>query len=330
MKEALYYRKNTKEGDNSVSCLLCPHECSIKDGKVGICSVRKNESGVLIPLTYGRPSSIQLDPIEKKPLYHFLPGSKILSIGTSGCNFSCGFCQNWSLVKSDIPHSFLPPEDLPTLAQKHSSIGIAYTYNEPLIWYEYILDAGKAVKEAGLRNVLVTNGFINPEPLDQILPLIDAINIDLKSIDPSFYKKICKGELEPVKETIRRSHDSCLIEVTNLIIPNENDSEDQIKRLVEFIAGIDQNIPLHFSRYFPHRGFSSPPTSPDKLLRAYEIAKTMIHYVYLGNMAADVGQNSLCPHCNALVIERQGYFVKIKKLEGATCGNCGSKLNFIV
>ncbi len=270
MKEALFYEALPEE---KVRCFLCPHNCVIAQGKRGICSVRQNHNGKLIALTYEHPASSQMDPIEKKPLYHFHPGSEILSFGSVGCNFSCGFCQNWSLVSSPVPRSTLPAAEVPILAEKHGSIGVAWTYNEPFIWYEYIMDAGRLVREAGLTNVLVTNGYVNPEPLRAMLPIIDAMNIDLKSINDSFYRKNCKGRVDPVCETIRLSHSECLVEVTNLLIPGENDSREDIERLVEFIAGVDKEIPLHFSRYFPHRSFESPPTPPETLLMAYEIAK---------------------------------------------------------
>lgn len=325
MKEALFYEKIA---GGKVKCHLCPHECVISDGKRGICRIRENRGGGLIALTFERPASLQMDPIEKKPLYHFHPGSQILSVGTSGCNLSCAYCQNWSLVESEIPTSILPPDDLPKLALKYDSIGIAYTYNEPLIWYEYLIEAGSKVKNAGLYNVLVTNGFINPEPLDKILPLIDAMNIDLKSIRDLFYKKNCKGMVDPVKDTIRRSNESCLVEVTNLVIPDENDSKQDIAELVNFIADVNPDIPLHFSRYFPHRSFPSPPTPPEKLIEAYEIAIEKLNYVYIGNIVSDVGQNSLCPNCGETLVERLGYSTHVTGLSGNRCRKCKTELNF--
>lgn len=326
MKEALFYEKI--EG-GKVKCLLCPHECVISDGKRGICRIRENQDGRLIALTFERPASLQMDPIEKKPLYHFHPGSQILSVGTSGCNLSCSYCQNWSLVDGEIPTSILSPDDLSKIALKYDSIGIAYTYNEPLIWYEYLIEAGSKVKDAGLYNVLVTNGFINPEPLGKILPLIDAMNIDLKSINDSFYKKNCKGRIEPVKDTIRRSNESCLVEVTNLVIPDENDSKEDVKALVNFIADVNTDIPLHFSRYFPHRSFPSPPTPSEKLIEFYEMAIEKLNYVYIGNIVSDVGQNSFCPNCGETLVERRGYSTQIMGLSGNRCRKCKTELNFV-
>ena len=326
IKEALFYEP---QSDGKVRCSLCPHTCLIGDGRRGICGVRENRQGKLIALTYERPASIQMDPIEKKPLYHFCPGSEILSLGSVGCNLSCGFCQNWSLVSSPLPHATLPPNEVPALAKKHGSIGVAWTYNEPFIWYEYIIDAGRLVREAGLANVLVTNGFVNPDPLREMLPLIDAMNIDLKSINDSFYKRNCKGRVDPVRETILLSADACLVEVTNLLVTGENDSEDDIRRLVDFIASISEDIPLHLSRYFPHRSFHARPTDPETLGRAYEIARESLRYVYVGNVILDVGNDTVCPHCGTLLVERRGYRTEVRGLVDDTCAACRAKLNFV-
>ncbi len=326
MREALFYDALS---DRRVACHLCPHECLIADGKRGICRVRENQDGVLIALTYERPASIQMDPIEKKPLYHFYPGSEILSLGSVGCNLSCGFCQNWSLVESDLPRSVLPADEIPHVAGKQGSIGVAWTYNEPFIWYEYIMDAGRRVREAGLVNVLVTNGFVNPEPLRQILPIIDAMNIDLKAIDDPFYRKNCKGRVDPVQQTIRIAAASCLVEVTNLIIPGQNDSADQISRLVDFVASVSPDIPLHFSRYFPHRSFQAPATPEETLTRAFDIARKRLSYVYLGNVALDRGNDTYCPRCGALLVSRRGYRTQVKGLSGNTCARCHTVLNII-
>ncbi len=329
MKEALFYKNIESNNDLKVKCLLCPHECTITDGKLGICGVRENRSGKLIALNYGRVASMQMDPIEKKPLYHFHPGSQILSLGGVGCNFACAFCQNWSLVSSDIPYSETPPEDVPQLAKKHNSIGIAYTYNEPLIWYEFLLDSGAKNKDAGLYNVLVTNGFINQKPLKKLLPIIDAMNIDLKSMHDSFYKEHCKGRLNPVKETIGLANENSLVEVTYLIIPGVNDSDEDIIALSKFLKDINPDIPLHLSRYFPHRSFNAPPTPPETMSKAHNIARESLNYVYIGNLMTDFGSNSYCPSCNALLVERTGYRTTIHDLLKDKCSKCQTKLNFI-
>ncbi len=326
IKEALFYEALQ---DGKVACHLCPHECLIADGKRGICGVRENRAGTLIALTYQRPASIQMDPIEKKPLYHVFPGSRILSVGGVGCNLSCGFCQNWSLVESDVPRSVLPPKQIPDMALKQGSIGVAWTYNEPFIWYEYIMDAGRHIKEAGLINVLITNGYVNPEPLKEMRGLIDAMNVDLKAIDDSFYRKNCKGRVDPVRETIRIADDMCLVEVTNLIIPGQNDSADAIGRLVDFIASVNTDIPLHFSRYFPHRSFEAPPTPVQTLVQAFQIAQERLAYVYLGNILLDRGNDTHCPRCGALLVSRRGYDTQVVGLSGNACAGCNATLNII-
>ena len=216
MKEALFYQALA---DKKVKCLLCPHGCIVSPDKTGFCGVRQNKQGKLYSLIYGQITSLASDPIEKKPLYHYHPGEYILSLGTKGCNLACLFCQNWSI--SQNPDALLEPiscEQIIKQAKRDKSFGIAYTYNEPFIWYEFVLDTAILAKSQGLENVLVTNGYINPEPLDKILPYIDAMNIDLKSIDNEFYQKFCKGQLEPVLATIKSAHQACHIELTNLII----------------------------------------------------------------------------------------------------------------
>ena len=282
-KEALFYEV-LPEG--KAHCFLCPHSCRIDEGKVGLCRVRKNIKGKLYSLIYSRITSVALDPIEKKPLYHFHPGKYILSVGTKGCNLACPFCQNWTISQDDLtPTDNIAPEALVEKSKQSDSFGIAYTYNEPFIWYEFILDTAKLVRKEGLKNVLVTNGFVNPEPLEKILPFIDAMNIDLKSIDDNFYRKTCRGKLNPVLETIKRAHKSCHIELTNLIIPTLNDSEDSLKGLVDWVYdNLGSEVPLHFSRYFPCFKLEIPATDIDTLKKAEKIAKKKLKYVYLGNV----------------------------------------------
>lgn len=281
MKEALYWEST----DGKIKCHLCPHECTIANDKMGICGVRKNIDGKLFSLVYGEATSIALDPIEKKPIYHYHPGEYILSLGTKGCNFKCPFCQNWTISQDmDVPTEKVTSESIVKEAKQCKSFGIAYTYNEPFIWYEFVLDTAKLARSDGLKNVLVTNGYINPEPLEQMLPYIDAMNIDLKSMDEEFYRKICGGRLEPVLYAIRRSAKSCHIELTNLIIPGLNDSEDNFVRLVDWIFdNLGPDVPLHFSRYFPCYKMTRPLTPLDTLERAYQIAKGKLKHVYLGN-----------------------------------------------
>ncbi len=282
MKEALYWQK---AGDK-VHCRLCPHECKIVNGITGVCGVRRNIDGKLYSLVYGEATSVSLDPIEKKPLYHYHPGEYILSLGTKGCNFKCPFCQNWSISQDmEAPVEKITPEWAIKKTRECKSFGIAYTYNEPFIWYEFVLDTAKLARKEGLENVLVTNGYVNPGPLEEILPFIDAMNIDLKSINDEFYRTVCRGSVGPVLHTIERSAKDCHIELTNLVIPGLNDSDDDFTRLVDWIyENVGAETPLHFSRYFPCYKFDQETTPVETLKRAEKIAKRKLKYVYLGNI----------------------------------------------
>jgi pyruvate formate lyase activating enzyme len=283
MKEALWYEKLDAK---RVRCHLCPHECTIADGKLGMCGIRLNLSGLLYAQAYGKATSVALDPIEKKPLYHYHPGEYILSLGTKGCNFKCDFCQNYSISQDlSAPTRDINSQEIVDKAGQLGSFGIAYTYNEPFIWYEFVLDTAKLAKKAGLENVLVTNGYVNRGPLDEILPYIGAMNIDLKSIDDKFYRNICKATLEPVLDTIKRASSSCHVEITNLVIPTLNDSPDSITRLVDWIySNLGPDVPLHFSRYFPCYKMTLPPTPVETLKMAESIAGKKLKRVYLGNV----------------------------------------------
>jgi len=283
VKEALYYEK---QGNKRTHCHLCPNECVIPDEGHGACGVRINKDGVLYAEAYGKTTGIALDPIEKKPLYHYHPGEYILSIGTKGCNFHCDFCQNWHISqKLDSPTEDITPAQAVEKAKTFQSFGIAYTYNEPFIWYEFVLDTAKLAKQNSLANVLVTNGYVNMEPLEGMLPYIDAMNIDLKSFNEDFYRKICKGRLEPVLDVIKRSAKSCHIELTTLLIPALNDSESEIRNLTAWVYdNLGPEIPIHFSRYFPCYNMSLPPTPAETLKMAERIAKEKLKHVYLGNV----------------------------------------------
>jgi len=283
MKEALHYEKLEAK---KVNCHLCPYECTIAPGRKGACGVRVNKDGILYSEVYGKTTGIALDPIEKKPLYHYHPGEHILSIGTKGCNFHCDFCQNWHISQVlDAPTTDITSEEVIRKAEQVKSFGIAYTYNEPFIWYEFVFDTAKLAKKSGLENVLVTNGFVNLEPLEQMLPYIDAMNIDLKALDENFYIKICKGRMRPVLEVIKRSVKSCHVELTNLIIPTLNDSEEMIRKMVDWIYdNVGPEVPLHISRYFPCYNMSISPTPVETLEMAGDIARKKLKYVYLGNM----------------------------------------------
>lgn len=283
MKEALYYEK--LDGRRT-HCRLCPHECVIRDGARGFCGIRANKGGILYAESYGKATSIALDPVEKKPLYRYHPGEYILSLGTSGCNFRCQFCQNYSISQDlSAPVRDVTPDQVVKKAEEAGSFGIAYTYNEPFIWYEFVIDTARLAVSRGFCNVLVTNGFVNPQPLEEILPYIGAMNIDLKSMDDDFYKRVCAGRLEPVLGTIKRASRSCHVELTNLIIPTLNDSEDAIGGLVDWVfKEVGPETPLHFSRYFPCYKMSLPPTPVETLKMAEKIAKRKLKYVYLGNV----------------------------------------------
>ena len=279
----MYYENH---GDK-IKCFLCPHQCIIKAGKSGLCSVRINNNGVLKTINYGEITAIGLDPIEKKPLYHFHPGKNILSVGTFGCNFSCDFCQNYSIAQYRSKSEDLSPDDLiKGCIEAENNIGIAFTYNEPSIWYEYIYDTAKKLKEnhPDFQVVLVTNGFIEPKPLEKLLPYIDAMNIDLKSFNQDYYKKICGGDLAPVLKTIELASRNCHIEITTLLVNGLNDSKEEVRQIASFVGGISKDIPLHLSRYFPRYKMNRPATEIAIMHDRKEIAKEYLNHVYLGNV----------------------------------------------
>ncbi|MBI4845843.1 MAG: AmmeMemoRadiSam system radical SAM enzyme [Candidatus Omnitrophica bacterium] len=283
MKEALYYRIHKAD---AVQCVLCPHNCLIAEGNTGFCQARKNVAGKLYSLIYGKTSGIALDPIEKKPLYHYHQGESILSLGTGGCNLKCQFCQNWHISQNlDVYLKDISSEEIVKEALRLKTFGIAYTYNEPFIWYEFVLETAKLAKSKGLENVLVTNGYMNIAPLEEMLPFIGAMNIDLKAMDDGFYRKICKGALEPVLATIKRAKKECHIELTNLVIPTLNDSDEHFEKITDWVfENTGADTVLHFSRYFPCYQLNLPATPAETLKRAQVIAKKKLKYVYLGNI----------------------------------------------
>ncbi len=323
--EAKYYTAH----QNYIECQLCPHFCKIKPGHQGLCRSRKHEDNKLWAIDYGKSTSIALDPIEKKPLYHFHPGSKTLSIAPNSCNMRCPFCQNWEISQNEVRTEFLSPETLLKMFKEHSCIGVSYTYTEPLMWFEYLLDAGAMIHQAGGKNILVTNGLINEEPLSEILPLIDAMNIDLKTMNSEIYEKTLGGDLDAVMKTIETAHKHCHIEITNLLVTGLNDRKYDINRLIDYVSSIDKNIPIHFSRYYPNYHYDKPPTPEKRLEYAYVQAKEKMNYVYLGNILTDEGSNTNCPKCNNLLIERVAFQAMIIGLKGNTCKNCGEKINII-
>lgn len=325
MREARYY---TKLKDQAVQCLLCPNFCYLPVGSVAGCLSRQNIDGVLYTINYSRTIALSSDPIEKKPLYHYHPGSKILSVGANSCNLHCDFCQNATLSQVPCHTSELTPAKLLSILQKGNLQQIAFTYTEPFTWYEYILDFATLAAQADIRIVLVTNGYINPEPLHELLPFIDAMNIDLKGMSEEFYQSLCAGKLAPVLETIKAAYARCHIEITNLLIPGVNDSDAMISALVTFIADLDCNIPVHLSRYFPCFRSDRPQTPEATLQRAYLLAKRQLHNVYLGNIDTTIPNSTVCKNCGALLIERRGYHTAEQKLViNNKCGICKSTVN---
>lgn len=311
--------------NGQVACTLCPIGCRLRVGQTGPCATRANEAGRMVPLQYGRIVAAGIDPIEKKPLYHFHPGATILSVAAPGCNLHCRFCQNWTISQNGAARTTpSTPAELVRQALAEGSVGIAFTYSEPLVWFEFVRDTARLAREQGLKNVLVSNGFLNPEPLAELLPWIDAANIDLKSMDEDFYRKICKAQLPPVLEAIRQFYAAGVhLELTNLVIPGHNDSDRQLGALIDFVADLDVEIPLHFSAYRPAWKMDAPATPPQTLLRAHELAARKLRWVYLGNVATGVGRDTVCPECDTVLVDRTGYRGVSRLIAGGQCPACG-------
>jgi len=329
-REAAYYEHIE---NNKVRCLLCPHRCVIGPGKVGICRVRRNREGRLVAETYGQCASFAIDPIEKKPLYHFYPGSAIFSVGSRGCNLRCRFCQNYSLAHGQPNTRYISPADLTeiVLARAPESIGIAFTYNEPLVSFEYLLAASAEARKSNLKTVVVSNGFMNKEPFLELLPLVDAFNIDLKGFSEDYYRRLTGGRVEDVKRNIALAKEhGCHVEVTTLLVTGENDSPEEIGELARWLAAeAGKNTPLHLSRYFPAFKMDLPPTPLEAMEKAYDMAREELHHVYLGN-APELGKSdTYCPQCGVLAISRRWGRVTIEHLQGTQCGRCGYNLAII-
>ncbi len=329
MVEAKYWKRLD---DERIACELCPQACRIPEGGHGVCLGRVNDGGTLYAENYGQCVSVAMDPIEKKPLYHYYPGMPVLSVACNGCNLRCDFCQNWQISQERVRTTALAPDDLVRLAQENGSFGIAYTYTEPMVWFEYLLDAGARAHHADLRNILVTNGILNEEPLRELLPLVDAMNVDLKSMRDEFYRKTChiSGGLETVKRTIElAAAERVHLEVTNLLITGENDSGEDVRELAGFIAGVDPAIPLHLSRYFPTYKMTNPPTSESSLRRAYEIAREKLHYVYVGNVGREFATDTVCPDCGHTLVKRSGHSTKVVGVIDGACASCGRRSDIV-
>ncbi len=331
MKEARFYR--TRD-DGRVECHLCPDRCIIAEGKRGACRVRKNVGGRLIAENYGKVSAAHVDPIEKKPLYHYYPGRPILSLGTAGCNLHCLFCQNWEISQSSVEELSL--QDLPPGAAVQAAlriegnIGIAYTYNEPLIWYEYVEETARLAAREGLKNVLVTNGYILHEPLEELLPLIDAFSVDLKGFRDEFYRKYTRSSLQPVLDTLRTVRRAGKhLEITNLVVTGLNDDEESFREMITWIAEeLGRETILHISRYFPAWKMKNDPTPLETLRRFFTLAREKLDHVFLGNVPpSEGGQDTLCPSCGHVVIQRSGYATHITGLDrSGRCTNCGHRV----
>jgi len=321
------------EANGRVHCFLCPRHCHIHPGQAGFCFIRVNQGGKLYSLGYGAPAALQVDPIEKKPLNHFLPGTRVFSLGTAGCNMGCFFCQNWDISKShqDQVHSkHVPPEEVPLLALRYGCDSIAFTYNEPTIWGEYVIDICKAAKGYGLKTVMVTNGYITYEAFHDIYGHIDAANVDLKAFTEEFYGKITLTHLEPVLKTLKwlKNETKVWFEITNLMIPTLNDDPAETKRLAEWIVEhLGPDVPLHFTAFHPDfklRDKSATP--PETLHRAREIArKAGLHYVYEGNIFSDAA-NTYCPGCGTLLIQRSWHDVLDDRLKNGACSKCWMRI----
>jgi len=328
MKEAMFWEA---QGRRVVKCSLCSHRCRIAEGARGLCGVRENQDGKLYSLVYGRATAMAVDPIEKKPLYHFLPGTSSFSIATRGCNFRCIHCQNCDISQPSAEEDFtedqlLEPEQAVRMARARGCASISYTYTEPTIFFEYAYDTARVARKRGLKNVFVTNGYITPEALQIIQPCLDAANIDLKSFRDKTYRKLCGARLQPVLEAIDLYYRLGIwIEITTLVIPGWNDSEDELRDIAAFIAGLGREIPWHVSRFLPaYRMSGTRPTPVETLLTAYGIGKSAgLQYVYLGNVSHPSSAATMCPSCGRSVIDRNGLGAPVNALVKPVCPKCG-------
>ena len=328
-KPAKYYEISES---GKIRCTLCPHYCMLKENEYGKCRVRKHDKDILVTDVYGQARGLSFDPIEKKPLYHFFPGSHILSLGTPGCNMQCFFCQNWDLSQTGDDKSggklVLPIKILEISNSDPNNLGIAFTYSEPTIFYEYMYDTAILFKENGLKTCMISNGYINKKPLIDLIPFMDAFNIDLKAFSNSFYKEFTNSSLKPVLkslEIIRNKNRH--LELSFLVIPGLNDSKDSFKEMLSWISDkLGTETVLHINRYFPNYKSNIPPTSHQKLEDLFETAKEKLNYVYIGNYSGKNGHNTICPNCGSLQISRESYKTKLYINAEGKCSNCGYKI----
>ncbi len=327
-QEARYYDKLP---GNKVQCRLCPWQCLIGRGELGFCRARKNIAGTLVALGYGAPCSIHIDPIEKKPFFNYYPAVAAFSIASAGCNLRCKFCQNWEISQVsplETNNYNLSPRDIINQVIKEKCQVIAYTYAEPTNFYEYMLDLCKLARKRGIKNVYHSNGYINPEPLKELCKYLDAANIDLKGFREDYYQRICGARLQPVLDSlVILKQNGIWLEITNLIVPKENDQPEDIRKMCQWIvANLGPDVPIHFSRFYPtYQLKNSSPTPIKTLEMAREIAlKEGLHYVYIGNVVGHPGENTYCPHCRKTVIKRVGYNILEKHLANGSCAYCGA------
>lgn len=332
IRQGKYWHKTELEGQ--IHCDLCPRACVLKEGDRGFCFIRQNLEGQMYLTSYGRSTGFCIDPIEKKPLNHFLPGTSVLSFGTAGCNLGCRFCQNWDISKSreiELLSERAYPEDIAQAALRHGCRSVAFTYNDPVIWLEYAADTALACREVGIRTVAVTAGYITPEARPEFYSHIDAANVDLKAFSEQFYKHLTLSELAPVLDTLKwLKHESDVwFEITNLIIPEENDSIDELKSMCDWIVtNLGEEVPIHFTAFHPDFKLTDrPPTPPSILIEAREIAIAAgIKYAYTGNVNDKKRQSTYCPKCSNLLIERDWYELGKFNIKQGSCNKCGSKI----
>ena len=328
IKEAMFYDSLPNQ---NVICSLCHHRCQVAPSKFGVCGVRQNKEGKLYTHVYGEIIAAHVDPIEKKPLYHFLPGTTSFSIATVGCNFRCPFCQNWQISQNSkrkdegLADQAQLPDEIVKAAMKQGCQSISFTYTEPTIYFEYAYETAKLANKEGLGNVFVTNGYMTPEALETINPFLDACNVDLKSFSEGFYKEMCQAHLEPVLDSIRlMKRLNIWVEITTLIVPGQNDGDDELTQIARFIAGLDPDIPWHISRFHPDYQYTDAPATPiETLRRAFSIGKQEgLHYIYIGNVLGE-SEDTHCPGCGKSLIQRRGFGTSDNKAKDSFCPHCG-------
>ncbi|MBI4721915.1 MAG: AmmeMemoRadiSam system radical SAM enzyme [Candidatus Stahlbacteria bacterium] len=336
----MYWEKlggSTSRGSTSnskrIQCHLCPHNCVLSPGERGFCKVRENKKGKLFTMVYGLPCAIHTDPIEKKPLFHFLPGTLVFSFATAGCNLRCKFCQNWEIAQNapeETQNFTLSPEEVVRRAKTSGTPSIAYTYSEPTIFYEYMLETARLAHEAGIKNTMHSAGYINPEPLRELCKYLDAANIDLKGFTDEFYQELTESHLVPVLQTLKILKSAGVhLEITNLIIPTKNDDPAIIKKMCVWIRdSLGADVPIHFSRFWPmYKLKNLPPTPVETLERARNIAMSVgLKYVYIGNIPGHKAENTYCPKCQGLLIRRFGYKILQNNVLDGKCKACGEKI----